>query len=479
MEKKPVNQLILMTDEHTRKVLGCYGNKIVKTPYIDRLASEGTLFENAYTNVPICVPARASFATGDYAHRSRHWDNATPYFGTPASWCSALQQAGITVGSIGKLHYRNADDDVGLDFQKIPMHVVNGIGDVLGCVREPLPKRWKALSMAENIGPGETNYNIYDRQVAKETVDWLATHGNQDKPWVLFVSMVAPHFPLIAPKEFYDLYNHLDLMPTKPRENPEHPWHHAMRKCQIMDNFTPEKTRVALSSYYGLVTFVDDLIGKILQVVDQKNLNENTQIVYLSDHGDNIGERDFWGKSNFYEESVGVPCIIKGPNIPTGKVCKTPVSLIDVYPTILQTFGISSGTKPGTSLIDLANAEDDSERLIFSEYHAMGSATGAFMIRKGHWKFIYYVSMQPQLFNLFDDPDELNDLGTDLEHANIRNQMELELRSICDPEEIDAAAKFDQTVIVEANGGVEAVIARGGFGATPPPGVSVEYANEK
>ena len=478
MQDRIFNQLILMTDEHTRKVLGCYGNETVQTPHIDRLAHEGTLFENAYTNVPICVPARASFATGDYAHRSHHWDNATPYFGTPSSWCNALQKADITVGSIGKLHYRNADDDVGLDFQKIPMHVVNGIGDVLGCVREPLPKRWKALSMAENIGPGETEYNIYDRQVTEETVDWLATHGNQEKPWVLFVSMVAPHFPLIAPKEFYDLYDHLELMPTKPRENPEHPWHDAMRQCQIMDNFTPEKTRVALASYYGLVTFIDDLIGKILAAVGQNNLNNNTQILYLSDHGDNIGERDFWGKSNFYEESVGVPCIIKGPNIPGGKICKTPVSLIDVHPTILKTAGIDPEKKPGTSLVELANAEDDPKRLVFSEYHAMGSSTGAFMIRKGHWKFVYYVSMQPQLFNLLDDPDELHDLGTDSKYTNLRSEMEADLRSICDPEAVDAKAKADQMAIVKANGGIEAVVARGGFGATPPPGVKVEYANK-
>ena len=103
--------------------------------------------------------------------------------------------------------------------------------------------------------------------------------------------------------------------------------------------FHTRKNAVALASYYGLVTFVDDLIGKILRVVDQKNLHDNTQIFYLSDHGDNIGERDFWGKSNFYEESAGVPCIIKGPNIPAGKVCKTPVSLIDIHPTILQTAG--------------------------------------------------------------------------------------------------------------------------------------------
>ena len=128
------------------------------------------------------------------------------------------------------------------------------------------------------------------------------------------------------------------------------------------------------------------------------------------------------GKVKILRESVGVPCIIKGPNIPAGKVCKTPVSLIDIYPTILQTYGISSGTRPGTSLIELANVEDDPDRLVFSEYHAMGSATGAFMIRKGHWKYMYYVSMQPQLFNLLDDPDEINDLGTNLEYAEIRSQ---------------------------------------------------------
>ena len=178
---------------------------------------EGTLFENAYTNVPICVPARASFATGDYAHRSRHWDNATPYFGTPPSWCSALQDAGITVGSIGKLHYRNEDDDVGLDFQKIPMHVVDGIGDVLGCVREPLPKRWKALSMAEDLGPGETNYHIYDRQVAMKLWNgWPLMVIKKNLGAVRFDG--GSPFPIDCTKKFYDLYSHLDPNKT-PRKS--------------------------------------------------------------------------------------------------------------------------------------------------------------------------------------------------------------------------------------------------------------------
>merc|ERR1711991_975715 len=101
-----------MTDEHTRKVLRCYGNTIVQTPNLDQLAKRGTVFSNAYCNVPICVPSRASFATGQYAHTSGHWDNATPYIGTPESWGHALQESGIQVGSIGKLHYRNSKDAV-------------------------------------------------------------------------------------------------------------------------------------------------------------------------------------------------------------------------------------------------------------------------------------------------------------------------------------------------------------------------------
>ena len=474
------NQLILMTDEHTRKVLGCYGNDIVKTPNIDALAARGTVFTDAYTNVPICVPARASFATGQYAHTTNHWDNATPYFGEPDSWGGELQKAGIKVSSIGKLHYRNEKDAVGFDFQEIPMHVVNGIGDVLGCIREPLPKRWKARSMAENIGPGETSYNTYDRQVCQHTRNWLSTNGKSSEPWVLFVSMVAPHFPLIAPQEFYDLYKDIELTPKKPRENPEHPWHLAMRECNVMDNFTPEKTRIALASYYGLVSFVDSLIGDILKTLKTLDLEDTTQIIYTSDHGDNIGERDFWGKSNFYEESVGVPCIIAGPNIPVGKTCRTPISLVDIYPTITTTAGLKPrAEKPGQSLVKLANDSDDQDRLIFSEYHASGSTSGAFMVRKGRWKFVYYVGIQPQLFNLVEDPDELNDLGKLPNFIKIQKEMEMHLRSICDPEAIDQVAKEDQRKIIAANGGTDAIIAKGGFGATPPPGVNPEYAEKK
>ena len=425
------NLLILMSDEHSRKALGCYGNPLLKTPNLDRLAARGTLFSNAYTPCPICVPARAAFATGQYGHASGHWDNATPYTGEPKSWGHALQQAGVTVGSIGKLHYRNAEDDTGFDFQQLPMHLVGGVGDVLGCVREPLPVRWKTRTMAEKIGPGETSYTAYDRSITEAATSWISDQSaaENDKPWALFVSMVAPHFPLIAPEEFYELYEAAGTMPSKLADDPDHPWLVAFRKCYPYDNFTDETTRIALASYFGLVSFLDNNVGKILDSLDAAGLTDNTRI------------------------------------------------LVDVYPTVIDAMGlVPDGTdRPGRSLLEIANNPGDPERVVYTEYHAAGASGGAFMVRRGQWKLCYYIDMPPQLFDLAADPEELRDLGKSPDYADIRASLEADLRAICDPEEVDRCAHRDQAAIIAANGGREKVVERGGFGATPAPGEAPQF----
>lgn len=477
------NTIILMSDEHAARLMGCAGHAHVKTPNLDRLAARGTRFAKAYTNAPICVPARASFATGRYGHQTRHWDNATPYFGTPESWGHHLQQNGNPVGSIGKLHYRNEEDEVGLDFQQIPMHLVKGVGDVLGCVREPLPRRWKARDLADGAGRGETSYTAYDRQITDNAVDWIAARGSEtpDKPWTVFISMVAPHFPLTAPGEFFDMYQDLDLWPKKPAREDDHPWLKALRHCFVYDNFNEERTRTALTAYFGLISFMDANVGRILDAVDAAGLSENTRVIYASDHGDNMGERGLWGKSNMFEEAAAVPMIMAGPGVPENKVSNTPVSLVDVFPTVLQAAGLSADglDVPGVSLLDIAKADDDDSRVVFSEYHAAGAAAGAFMIRKGKWKYIHYVGMEPQLFDLDADPEELTDLGASPDHVAIRAELDADLRAICDPDEVDAQARADQAAIVEAHGGTRAVLERGGFGATPAPGTQAQFVKSE
>ncbi|MEM7299478.1 MAG: sulfatase-like hydrolase/transferase [Pseudomonadota bacterium] len=476
----PRNTIVLMSDEHAAKVMGCAGHPLIQTPNLDRMAAQGTRFSSAYTNAPICVPARASFATGRYGNTTGHWDNATPYTGDPQSWGHILQSNGNPVGSIGKLHYRNETDPVGLDFQEIPMHLVGGVGDVLGCIREPLPRRWKSRDLAESAGVGETSYTQYDRNITEAACAWIADQGSNpgnEKPWTVFISMVAPHFPLKAPQEFYDLYKEHDLCPSKPASDNDHEWLRELRRCFVYDNFDAERTRVALTGYFGLISFMDHNVGRIIEAVEEAGLQDTTRVLYVSDHGDNMGERGLWGKSNLYEEAAAVPMILAGPDVPQNNVCGTPVSLVDVFPTLLDAAGLPSGhpDRPGRSLLRLAGEPDDENRVVFSEYHAAGAKTGAFMIRKGAWKYIHYCGMAPQLFDLKNDPEELQDLGQSAAHAMKREELHGELLKICDPGQVDRQAKSDQAAIVEQHGGVDAVLERGGFGATPAPGASASF----
>ncbi len=473
------NVLVLMSDEHSNKVLGCYGHPLIRTPNLDRLAAHGTRFANAYTNCPICIPARASFATGLYAFETRCWDNAFPYTGSPRSWGHALREKGVPSFSIGKLHYRDSIDDTGFAEQILPMHVVDGIGDLFGAIHDPLPVRHKARAVATEIGPGESSYTEYDRKITAAACDWLARHGTQG-PWVLFVGWVAPHFPLIAPREFYDLYLAASLaLPKacKPEQWPRHPWIEAFRNCFISDQFfTDETRRIAIAAYYGLVSFLDHNIGRVLGALESSAAVRDTLVIYTSDHGDNLGTRGLWGKSTMYEESAAVPLILSGGGAPNGKVSHTLASLVDAHPTLLDAFGHAAqpGTR-GSSLLRLAGAPTDPERTVFAEYHAAGAATGAFMLRRGRYKYVHYVDMPPQLFDLASDPDELSDISSAPAHSERLGRFASQLHEICDAVAVDRHAKADQAALIERHGGRNKIVATGSFGATPPPGSKPDY----
>jgi choline-sulfatase len=294
---------------------------------------------------------------------------------------------------------------------------------------------------------------------------------------VLYVGLVAPHFPLIAPEEFFSLYP-LEGLPT-PKLHPSegyqrHPWVQAY--ADFMKNEeqfkSPQERLEAFAAYYGLCSFLDHNVGAIVDAIAQAGLQDDTTVIYTSDHGDNLGARGLWGKSTLYQESVGIPMIVAGPGVQPA-VCETPVDLLDLFPTILEGVGIDPAPKmdarPGQSLYALAAAPDDPERVVFSEYHAAGSNTAGFMVRKGKWKFHYYVRYRPELFDLEADPEELDDLAGDPAFAHVVQRMEAELRLICDPEGVDALAKSDQHAMIERLGGVDVASKLGAGGATPVP----------
>ena len=481
MSQKPQNLLVIMSDEHSIKALGCYGSDIVKTPNLDRLAASGTRFSSAYCTSPVCIPARASFAVGKYIHQVGYWDNADAYDGEVPSWHHHLRARDHDVVSIGKLHFRNSDEDHGFTEEIVPMHILEGKGDLMGLVRSDLPVRKGAYKMAHYAGPGESTYTMYDRDITARAQVWLRDRARKqgDRPWVLFVSLVAPHFPLTAPPEHYYRYFDQDLpMPKlyEKSERPNHPYLQDYRKSFNYDDyFDRDAVKRAIAGYYGLCSFLDENVGKILGALEDCGLGDSTRIVYTSDHGDNLGSRGMWGKSTMFEEAAAVPMIVAGEGIPKNKVVDTAVSHVDIYPFILDAMGndepqLREGY-PGTSLFDLA-AGKEPDRSVLVEYHGMGSATGAFMIRNGKYKYAYYVGYPAQLFDLESDPEELSDLGGNPKFEGVLQACREKLWAICDPNAVDARAKARQAVLLAENGGREAVIARGDLGFTPVPGVA-------
>ena len=472
------NFLIIMSDEHQARALGCAKHPLARTPNLDKLASRGVRFTNAYTPSPICVPARASLATGRHVHRSRCWDNAMPYTGGVRGWGHALQDAGVQIESIGKLHYRDETDPTGFDRQHVPMHVKDGIGQVWGSVRRESERvvREGDRMLGPHIGPGESGYTRYDDAVAGRAESWLADRAASggDEPWCLFVGLVAPHFPLVVPQPFFEMYPAERLPEAKLHPSTgyrRHPW--VEMQNELMNNEEsfrdPAERLAAMSAYYGLCSWMDHNVGRILNALAASGLEDSTTVAYTSDHGDNVGARGLWGKSNFYEESVAVPLIMAGPDVPRG-TCDTPVSLLDLSRTVADHFGCEIDAAAGAeSLAAIAARPEETERAVFSEYHAVGSVSGGFMLRRGRWKLNYYVGFAPELFDLAADPEEMTDLASEPGYAGILAELETALRAVCDPEEVSAQAFADQDALIARHGGLVAALGLGAPGATPPP----------
>jgi choline-sulfatase len=230
-----------------------------------------------------------------------------------------------------------------------------------------------------------------------------------------------------------------------------------------------DKRRRAISAYFALCTMLDDHVGAICAALASVGLAESTTVIYTSDHGEALGQRDHWGKSNLYGECTQVPLIMAGSDVPRGRTCNTPVNLIDLAPTFLAAFGLSDPSLRGRSLFDIARETTDANRATFSEYHAVGAPSGAFMVRKDRWKYHEYIGFEPELFDLESDPDETTNLAGNPAYAAHVATLRDELRKIVDPELADHQAKADQQALVERFGGRVTAFRMGTEGATPAP----------
>ena len=469
---RPPNFLVIISDEHRKDALGCAGHPLVHTPHLDRLATRGTRFTNAYTSSPMCVPTRAALACGDHVHRTGFWDSATPYDGSAATWMHRVRDAGHEMVSIGKLHFRSGEDDNGFSEEILPMHVVGGVGWMAALLREDPPAYDAAAELAADSGPGSSSYTDYDLAITAAATDWIAARRNAERPWAAFVSLVSPHFPLRAPPEFYNLYADADF-DLEPQQLPDHPEiRNLARFFDYERHFTAETRHAAMAGYFGLTSFLDDCVGEILATLEESGQAEDTVILYLSDHGELLGDKGMWTKQVMYEASAGIPMILAGPGVPDGIVRNTAASIVDVAATALDVMlDTLDDSAPGLSLRQLAQDPDDADRTVLCEYHDGGSTTGAFMVRWGDWKYVCYPGMPPQLFNLAEDPSEDHDLGSDVSQraAAARAEGAARLAAICDADAVNRQCFADQAARIEALGGIDVCRNAHLFNHTPTP----------
>jgi choline-sulfatase len=461
------NLLYLLSDQHARHVLGCYGDKLVRTPNLDRLAASGVVFDNAYCPSPICVPSRMSMLTAQHPSAQECWTNDDFLASDRPTWLHALGAAGYRPHLAGRLHAMGPDQMHGYVTRNVGDHSSNYAGiprhdmGPLHQTNDP----WRAS--LEVSGPGQSAYQVKDADTVDAACAQLeriaaARRDGSDDPFCLSVGLMLPHPPYVAWPEDYALY--AGRIPPAglpaPPVGQEHPWLAWWRSDRGIADVDQASSLRARAAYWGLVTRLDHMIGRILATLDRLGLGENTLVAYTSDHGDQLGERGLWWKHTFYEESVSVPLILSWPgHLPAGARRKQVVNLIDATATILDALGAAPlPHAQGRSFLEVArNAAAPWEDETFSEYctDAVPAWTGGMavrqrMIRSGPWKLIYYHGYRPQLFDLASDPHELRDLAESPSHRDVRARLEARLLADWDPEAIAARMRerrLDKNVV--------------------------------
>ncbi len=441
-----MNLLYIHSDQHTKPVSGCYGDKIVQTPNLDDLAAKGVTFNNAYCASPICVPSRMSNLTGRFPFENDVWMNYDALSSGIPTFAHSMGAVGYNPVLFGRMHSMGPDQLHGYTNRFVGDHSSNYVvstelshGELQGTTG---PNR---VSL-EKSGAGQNAYQLHDEDVVSETCKYLSKLGQQQKsngpsePFSVTVGLMLPHQPFVASKEDYELYDGKIGLPRLSGDNLDnlHPYLKDWRTNQGILEVTEEEQIRSRTAYYALVTKMDRMIGQILDTLKENGLDKNTMIVYTSDHGEQIGERGLWWKQTFYNDSVEVPLIISYPEgLPQNVQRSEVVSSLDLNATLLDAMQAPAlPSSRGRSLMPLMNKETTNwENIAYSEF-CLDDGTVQRMVRENQYKYIYYLDYPPQLFDLEEDPDELNDISGKKEVAEIEDHLRSLVLQNWDPEAI-------------------------------------------
>lgn len=342
------NVLFIISDD-LNCYLGCYGDKKVKTPNIDRLANQGVLFERAYCQFAVCNASRASFMTGLRPDRTGVYDNGTHFRSNVPDAVTLPQHFrnhGYFAARVGKVFHYGVPAQIGTNGKDDPPswdHRVNPNG-------RDKAEEAKVFSLIPGSYGGTLSWLSSDGTADEQTDGLIATaaisllkeNGNRARPLFLAVGFFRPHTPYVAPHRFFDLYPMSKMSPPQfPADDRENMSPLAFFHKPEQDAMTPELQRQARQAYAASISLMDEQVGRLLDALDELKLDDKTVIVFTSDHGYHMGEHHYWQKESLFEESARVPLIMSVPKIQTaGQRCKAICELIDVYPTLADVCGL-------------------------------------------------------------------------------------------------------------------------------------------
>ena len=448
-ERRP-NVLLLMSDQHKRSCMGVCGDSVAVTPNLDRLAGESVRFINGYCNNPTCAPSRASMMTGLFTHNLRN-NGVGPYAPGFETMPDRFSRAGYFTGLIGKMHALDAQlhgfayqlefnewfQSLGPKSELYAAEVGEDPNSGSGLPQIPgLWERggdpWKGHIVPDgrlgSVAVGRPSLmeekDHFESFIARETIHFLETYGQNDEPFFLISSMLKPHNPFMPAKKFAEMFHpdEMKLSPTWGKANLDNIPRHVRRSIENSP-FTPElkdasEARKRTAYYYGNLAQMDDCMGQILQALTRLGLDHNTIIVYTSDHGEMLGDLGLWGKFQFYEGSCAVPLLFRMPGAAPA-VCNTPVSLVSLSATLTDLCDVPAlSPTDGKSFAELVRqpASDFKYGPVFAEYD-LGKNSAKYMILDERWKYTYWIDDLPELYDLSSDPQELHNLSSSPEHA--------------------------------------------------------------
>ncbi len=438
------NILFIQVDQLVPAALSVHGHPLVKTPHLDELAGKSVVFENAYSNFPLCSPSRASMLAGRLPYNISQWDNGAEFFAEIPTLAHYLKALGYSTTLCGKMHFIGPDQFHGYEerlttdiypsdfswtpnwdqkFRKGGGIRVRNVIESGRCVR--------ALQMDFD---DEVEYHavqkIYD----------LVRHTD-DRPFFFTVSLSHPHPPYVISDKYWDLYRDEDIdLPRVPEIPFEELDPFSQTRAIAMGHqyydITDDHIRTARHAYYGMISYVDEKIGSVLTALKETGLDRNTVIIFTADHGEMLGERGMWLKDTFYEWSVRVPMFIYAEGIAPRRVTEN-VSLVDLVPTCLELAGKEDEPVTeldGDSLVGLMHGSSDGWKdEVISEWSATGHPAPSRMVRRGNYKYWVSEGLPPLLFDLENDPDELENVAGRDEVKEVEQGLRERLYSDWDP----------------------------------------------